>query len=115
MRLGVYFDGFTGMSDMLAAARAAEDAGAASVWFAQHMGYREAFMCASAVAGVTRKANVVPVAISPYLWPPLPVAMSIATINELAPGRAMLVVAVGNRLNLAEFRDRARKADQSHA
>ncbi len=102
MRLGVYFDGFVGMADMLAAARAAEDAGAASVWFAQHMGYREAFMCAAAVAGLTRKANVVPVAISPYLWPPLPVAMSIATINELAPGRAMLVVAIGNRLNLAE-------------
>ena len=103
MRLGVYFDGFTSMSDMLEAARGCRGCRAPrALWFAQHMGYREAFMCAAAVAGVTRKANVVPVAISPYLWPPLPVAMSIATINELAPGRAMLVVAVGNRLNLAE-------------
>jgi 5,10-methylenetetrahydromethanopterin reductase len=102
MRLGVYFDGFSSMSEMLEAARAAEEAGAASLWFAQHMGHRDAFMCAAAAAGVTRKAALVPTAISPYLWPPLPAAMSIATLGELAPGRAMLAVAVGNMLNLAE-------------
>jgi 5,10-methylenetetrahydromethanopterin reductase len=102
MRLGVYFDGFSSTSEMLEAARAAEEAGAASLWFAQHMGHREAFMCAAAAAGVTRTAALVPTAISPYLWPPLPAAMSIATLCELAPGRAMLAVAVGNMLNLAE-------------
>ncbi len=102
MRLGVYFDGFASMSDMLAAARAAEDAGATSLWFAQHMGFREAFMCAAAAAGVTRRASLVPVGVSPYLWPPLPTAMSLATLNELAPGRPMLTVGVGNQLNLAQ-------------
>src|SRR5207237_856569 len=74
----------------------------ASLWFAQHMGHREAFMCAAAAAGVTRKAALAPTAISPYLWPPLTTAMSIATLCELAPGRAMLAIAVGNMLNLAE-------------
>jgi 5,10-methylenetetrahydromethanopterin reductase len=102
MRLGVYFDGFSSTSEMLEAARAAEEAGAASLWFAQHMGHREAFMCAAAAASVTRKAALVPTAISPYLWHPLAAAMSIATLCELAPGRAMLAVAVGNMLNLAE-------------
>ena len=102
MRLGVYFDGFAPLPEMLTAARAAEDAGAGSLWFAQHMGHREAFMCAAAAAGVTRKAALVPTAISPYLWSPLSAAMSIATLCELAPARAMLAVAVGNMLNLAE-------------
>ena len=102
MRLGVYFDGFSSMGEVLEGARAAEAAGAASLWFAQHMGYREAFLCAAAAAGVTRQATLVPTAISPYLWPPLPAAMSIATLGELAPGRAVLTVAVGNILNLAE-------------
>jgi 5,10-methylenetetrahydromethanopterin reductase len=102
MRLGVYFDGFSTMAQVLEGARAAEAAGAASLWFAQHMGYREAFMCAAAAAGVTRTATVVPTAISPYLWPPLPTAMSIATLAELSGGRAVLTVAVGNILNLAE-------------
>jgi 5,10-methylenetetrahydromethanopterin reductase len=44
----------------------------------------------------------VPTAISPYLWPPLPVAMAMATLGEIAPGRARLVVSVGNLLNLSE-------------
>jgi 5,10-methylenetetrahydromethanopterin reductase len=102
MRLGVYFDGFSTMAQVLDGARAAEAAGAASLWFAQHMGYREAFMCAAAAASVTRTAKLVPTAISPYLWPPLPAAMSIATLAELSGGRAIFTAAVGNILNLAE-------------
>lgn len=102
MRLGVYFDGFSSTADMLAAARSADEAGAASLWFAQHMGYRDAFISAAAAASVTRTAALAPTAISPYLWPPLAAAMSIATLNELASGRAILAVSVGNILNLAE-------------
>jgi 5,10-methylenetetrahydromethanopterin reductase len=102
MRVGVYFDGFASTPDMLGAAGAAEEAGAASLWFAQHMGHREAFMSAAAAAGVTVRAALVPTAVSPYLWPPLSAAMSIATLCELAPGRAMLAIATGNLLNLAE-------------
>jgi alkanesulfonate monooxygenase SsuD/methylene tetrahydromethanopterin reductase-like flavin-dependent oxidoreductase (luciferase family) len=62
MRLGVYFDGFATTSEMCEAARAAEEAGAASLWFAQHMGYRDAFVSAAAVAGATRAAALVPTA-----------------------------------------------------
>jgi 5,10-methylenetetrahydromethanopterin reductase len=102
MRLGVYFDGFTPASDMREAAAAAEEAGAASLWFAQHMGHRDAFMSAAAAACVTRKAALVPTAISAYLWPPLVTAMSVATLSELAPDRARIAVAVGNMLNLAQ-------------
>ncbi len=102
MRLGVCFDGFADTREMLEVAQRAEDAGAASLWFAQHMGYRDAFVWATAAASVTRRVTLVPTAISPYLWPPLPVAMATATLAELAPGRAALVVSVGNLLNLGE-------------
>jgi 5,10-methylenetetrahydromethanopterin reductase len=102
MRLGVYFDGFAATSDMLESARAAEAAGAASLWFAQHMGYRDAFLSAGAAATVTARAALAPTAISAYLWPPLSAAMSIATLNELSGGRAVLTMAVGNILNLGE-------------
>ena len=115
MRLGVYFDGFASVPDLLTAARTAEDANAGSLWFAQHMGHREAFICAAAAAGVTRKASLVPTAISPYVWPPLSAAMSIATLYELAPSRTMLAVAVGNMLNLAESGVAPIKAGQGHA
>jgi 5,10-methylenetetrahydromethanopterin reductase len=102
MRLGVYFDGFATTTEMLDGARAAEEAGAASLWFAQHMGYRDAFLGAAAAAGVTRKVALVPTAVSAYLWHPLATAMSIATLDEISSGRAVLAVAVGNILNLAE-------------
>lgn len=102
MRLGVFFDGFCSSSEMLEVARRAEDAGAASLWFAQHMGYRDAFAWAAAAAKVTNSITLVPTAISPYLWPPLPVAMTMATLAELAPGRVAIVVSVGNLLNLGE-------------
>jgi 5,10-methylenetetrahydromethanopterin reductase len=102
MRVGVYFDGFATTSEMQDAARAAEEAGAASLWFAQHLGYRDAFLSAAAAAGMTRRAALVPTAISIYQWPPLATAMSIASLNEMSSGRAMLALAVGNILNLAE-------------
>ena len=102
MPVGVFFDGFSSTAEMLEVCREAEDAGATSLWFAQHMGYRDAMIWATAAAGVTRSATLVPVAISPYLWPPLPVAMSIATLAEFAPNRVALNVSVGNILNLAE-------------
>jgi 5,10-methylenetetrahydromethanopterin reductase len=102
MPVGVFFDGFSSTAEMLEVCREAEAAGASSLWFAQHMGYRDAIVWATAAASVTRRAALVPTAISPYLWPPLPIAMAIATLAELAPGRAILNVSVGNLLNLSE-------------
>jgi len=102
MRIGVFFDGFSSTSEMLEVSRRAEQAGAHSLWFAQHMGYRDAIVWAAAAADATRTIALVPTAISPYLWPPLPVAMAMATLGEIAPGRVRLVVSVGNLLNLGE-------------
>jgi 5,10-methylenetetrahydromethanopterin reductase len=102
MRLGIYFDGFAPASEMLEISQEAEAAGADSLWFAQHMGYREALIMAGAAAGVTKTIKLVPTAITPYLWRSLPTAMSLATLDELAPGRVKVAVSVGNLLNLSE-------------
>ena len=102
MPVGVFFDGFCSTAEMLEVSRAAEDAGAASLWFAQHMGYRDAIVWAAAATSVTQRVTLVPTAISPYLWPPLPVAMAVSTLGEFAPGRIILNVSVGNILNLGE-------------
>jgi 5,10-methylenetetrahydromethanopterin reductase len=102
MPVGVFFDGFSSTAEMLEVCRESERAGASSLWFAQHMGYRDAIVWTAAAAGVTEQATLVPTAISPYLWPPLPIAMAIATLGELAPGRVILNVSVGNLLNLSE-------------
>ena len=115
MSVGVFFDGFSSTTEMLEVCREAEQAGASSLWFAQHMGYREALVWATAAASVTQRATLVPIAISPYLWPPLPVAMAISTLGEFAQGRVILNVSVGNILNLGGIRRRGRKTDPGHA
>jgi 5,10-methylenetetrahydromethanopterin reductase len=102
MPVGVFFDGFSSTAEMMEVCAEAELAGATSLWFAQHMGYREAMVWATAAASVTKRAALVPTAISPYLWPPLPVAMAISTLGELAGGRVILTVSLGNILNLGE-------------
>ena len=102
MPVGVFFDGFSSTAEMLQVCAEAELAGATSLWFAQHMGYREAMVWATAAASVTKRAALVPTAISPYLWPPLPVAMAISTLGELAGARVILTVSIGNILNLGE-------------
>ena len=102
IRLGILFDGFDNARETVELARQAEAAGAASIWMAEHMGYREAVVSCGAFATVTERATLIPTAISPYLWHPTPTAMSLATLDELAPGRVAVAVSVGNILNLHE-------------
>ena len=101
-RLGIMFDGFDHAADMVETVRRAEDVGADSVWIAEHMGFREAVACSAAFAATTSRIRLIPTAISPYMWHPMPTAMSLATLAELAPGRIGVAVAVGNLLNLKE-------------
>ena len=99
---GVSFDGFVPFADALALARRAEEAGARSLWMAEHLGYRQSLVSCTAFALETARSTVVPTAISPYLWSPVSVAMAMATIAEAAPGRAALALGSGNPMFLAE-------------
>ena len=45
---------------------------------------------------------LVPTAVSPYLWHPTPTAMAMATLDEVAPGRAAIAIGTGNPLFLQE-------------
>ena len=100
--LGVAFDGFIPTGEAIDVARRAVDAGARSLWMAEHLGYREAALTCMAFALSTERAMLVPTAVSPYLWHPTPTAMAMATLAEAAPGRAALAVGVGNPLFLQE-------------
>lgn len=99
---GVAFDGFIPTGEAIDVARRAVDAGARSLWMAEHLGYREAALTCMAFALSTERAMLVPTAVSPYLWHPTPTAMAMATLAEAAPGRAALAVGVGNPLFLQE-------------
>jgi 5,10-methylenetetrahydromethanopterin reductase len=101
-RVGVAFDGFVTTGDAISLAKRAVDAGAKSLWVAEHLGYREAITTCAAFALSTPGPMLVPTAVSPYLWHPTPTAMALATLDEIAPGRAAVALGVGNPLFLQE-------------
>jgi 5,10-methylenetetrahydromethanopterin reductase len=101
LTIGVSFDGFAPFGDALAFAKEAVDAGASSLWMADHLGYRESILSCLGFALATQ-ARVVPTAVSPYLRHPMPTAMQMATLAEAAPGRVALALGVGNPLFLGE-------------
>ena len=100
--VGISFDGFAPFAEARALARRAVAAGATSLWMAEHLGYRQSMLTCMAYALDSADAMVVPTAISPYLWHPMPVAMAMATLDEAAPGRAAIALGTGNPMFLAE-------------
>jgi len=102
VRLGMRFDGFDPAPETIEVAQQAEAAGATSIWMAEHLGYREAAVSCMAFAMKTKSAMVLPTAVMPYLWHPMPTAMQFATMAEVFPGRVGLAVSVGNLMNLQE-------------
>ncbi len=102
LRLGMRFDGFDPAPETIEVAQQAEAAGASGIWMAEHLGYREAAVSCMAFAMKTKTAMVLPTAVMPYLWHPMPTAMQFATMAELCPGRVGLAVSVGNFMNLQE-------------
>jgi 5,10-methylenetetrahydromethanopterin reductase len=101
-RIGVAFDGFSTTAEAIAVARRAVDAGAHSLWMAEHLGYREAITTCAAFALQAPGPTLVPTAVSPYLWHATPTAMALATLDELAPGKVAVALGVGNPLFLQE-------------
>src|SRR5215468_10290917 len=102
VRVGVSFDGFIATGDAIALAQRAVAAGAGSLWVAEHLGYREAIATCMAFALKAPGPLLVPTAVSPYLWHPTPTAMALATLDEVAPGRAAVAIGAGNPLFLQE-------------
>ena len=102
VRIGVSFDGFVPTGEAVALAQRAVEAGASSLWVAEHLGYREAIATCMAFALKTPGAMLVPTAVSPYFWHPTPTAMAMATLDEVAPGRAAIAIGTGNPLFLQE-------------
>ena len=102
VRFGVSFDGFVPTSEAINLAQRAVASGARSLWVAEHLGYREAIATCMAFALKAPGAMLVPTAVSPYVCHPMPTAMALATLDEVAPGCAAIAVGAGNPMFLAK-------------
>jgi 5,10-methylenetetrahydromethanopterin reductase len=102
MRVGLCFDGFYSIQEMIELAKLADDIGMESIWMSDHLCFRDSFTTSMALLASTRKIKIVPAPMSPYSRYPIISAMSIATMEEFAPGRVIASPGTGNAAALKE-------------
>jgi 5,10-methylenetetrahydromethanopterin reductase len=102
MRLGLCFDGFYSIHEMIELARLADATGMESIWMSDHLCFRDSLTSSMALLASTTKIKVAPAPMSPYSRHPIISAMAIATMEEFAPGRVIASPGTGNAAALRE-------------
>jgi 5,10-methylenetetrahydromethanopterin reductase len=102
MRVGLCFDGFYPVQEMIELARLADQSGLESLWMSDHLCFRDSLTTSMALLASTGKIKVAPAPMSPYTRQPIISAMSIATMDEFAPGRVIASPGTGNAAALKE-------------
>ena len=102
MRIGICFDGFYPIQEMIELAQLANDIGMDSVWMSDHLGFRDSMTTSMALLASTKKIKVAAAPASPYSRNPIITAMAIATMEEFAPGRVIASPGTGNAAALKE-------------
>ena len=102
MRVGLCFDGFYSTQEMIELARLADEIGMESIWMSDHLCFRDSLTTSMALLASTEEIKVAPAPMSPYSRHPIISAMSIATMDEFAPGRVIASPGTGNAAALKE-------------
>ena len=102
MRIGLCFDGFYSIQEMIELAKLADEAGMHSLWMSDHLCFRDSMTTSMALLASTKNIKVAAAPMSPYSRNPIITAMSIATMDEFAPGRVLASPGTGNAAALKE-------------
>jgi 5,10-methylenetetrahydromethanopterin reductase len=102
MRVGLCFDGFYSIQEMIELAQLADEIGMESIWMSDHLCFRDSLTTSMALLARTQKIKVAPAPMSPYSRNPIITAMSLATMDEFAPGRVIGSPGTGNAAALKE-------------
>ncbi len=103
MHAGLCFDGFYSIQEMIELARLADDIGMDSIWMSDHICFRDSIASAMAFLARTPRIKVNPAPLSPYSRHPMVTAMSLATMEEFAPGRVAATAGTANPTALREI------------
>jgi 5,10-methylenetetrahydromethanopterin reductase len=87
---------------MIELARLADEIGMESIWMSDHLCFRDSLTTSMALLAATKKIKVAAAPMSPYSRNPIITAMSIATMEEFAPGRVIASPGTGNAAALKE-------------
>jgi 5,10-methylenetetrahydromethanopterin reductase len=102
MRVGLCFDGFYSIQEMIELARLADDASMESLWMSDHLCFRDSLVTSMALLASTKKIKVAAAPMSPYSRNPIITAMAIATMEEFARWRVIASPGTGNAAALKE-------------
>src|SRR5262245_65567373 len=102
MRVGLCFDGFYSIQEMIELAQLADEIGMESIWMSYHLCFRDSLTTSMALLASTKRIKVAPAPMSPYSRQPIISAMSIATMEEFASGRVVPGPGTGNAAALKE-------------
>ena len=102
MRVGLCFDGFYSIQEMIELAQLADEIGLESIWMSDHLCFRDSLTTSMALLASTKRIKVAPAPMSPYSRRPIISAMSIATMEEFAAGRVIASPGTGNAAALKE-------------
>jgi 5,10-methylenetetrahydromethanopterin reductase len=102
MRVGLCFDGFYSIHEMIELAQLADEIGMESIWMSDHLCFRDSLTTTMALLARTNRITVAPAPMSPYSRQPIISAMAIATLEEFAPGRVIASPGTGNAAALKE-------------
>jgi 5,10-methylenetetrahydromethanopterin reductase len=102
MRVGLCFDGFYSIQEMVELAQLADEIGMESIWMSDHLCFRDSLTTSMALLARTKRIKVAPAPMSPYSRNPIITAMALATMDEFAPGRVIGSPGTGNAAALKE-------------
>lgn len=95
MRIDVILESNNSPERVLELGRLAEECGLGGVWVSNMNDARDPFINFVPLAMNTRRIRLGPIAVSPFELHPLKMASSLLTLNEVARGRAQIVVGAG--------------------
>lgn len=78
----------------------AEKLGYDSIWITDHFNNRNVYVSLSFIANYTDRIKLGPGVTNPYLVHPVMTAQSVATLNEVAPGRVICGIGAGDKTTL---------------
>jgi len=98
MRVGVVLDGRRSAAEIAELAQLAEAQGLVHVWLSGGARTKDHFVRLALAAAATRRIRLGPVALSPFEMHPVSIGLALLTLDEIAPGRASLVLGAGGDL-----------------
>lgn len=95
MKIDVILDARASAAELAELGRLAEAAGIRGIWVSSLLDSRDPFTNLGPLAAATQRLRLGPIAVNPFDTHPVRIAVALLTLNELAGGRARVVIGGG--------------------